>query len=114
MSLLSKFKNNQKRKNEKTLPIERSEDNILEISSKDKLKSLQKELETKQEELELRGKIIEDIHKQLQNNLAQLIEKIDYANNLEEEFEQTKTLLRTKDQDISNLKEELNGVKMKT
>ena len=107
MSLLSKFKNNQKRKNEKTLPIKRSEDNILEISSKDKLKSLQKELETKQEELELRGKIIEDIHKQLQNNLAQLIEKIDYANNLEEEFEQTKTLLRTKDQDISNLKEEL-------
>jgi len=107
MSLFSKFRKNQKKFTDIIFQKKESEDNALEVSSKEDLKLLQKELESKQEELELRGKIIEDIHKQLQDNLAQLIEKIDYSNNLEKKFEQTKNLLKTKEEDITELKEKL-------
>jgi hypothetical protein len=100
MHLFKKMKNNQPTmdfsKEYRSAPLNKTD-----------LELLQKELKTKQKELEHRGKIIEDIHKQLQDNLAQLIEKIDYANNLEKEFEHTKTILKTKEEDITKLKEEL-------
>lgn len=100
MSLFSSFKRVQERFNNIKIPKIRTGKNILKASSKDELQLLQKELE-------IRGKIIEDIHRQLQNNLVQLIEKSDFANNLEKEFVETKTILKTKENDITRLREEL-------
>ncbi|UCF50345.1 MAG: hypothetical protein JSU91_02355 [Thermoplasmatales archaeon] len=107
MSLFNNIKSIKKKFNNLYITNNEPEKSILESSSKDELKFLQKELENKKEELEIRGKIIEDIHKQLQDNLIQLIEKTDFANNLEKEFIETKTLLKIKDEDITKLKEEL-------
>lgn len=100
MSLFNSFKRVQEKFNNIKIPKRKSEKNILKTSSEDELELLQKELE-------IRGKIIEDIHRQLQNNLVQLIEKSDFANNLEKEFVETKNVLKTKEEDITRLREEL-------
>ena len=69
MSLFSKFRRNQKKFNDLKFQREEPEKSEIDINTKEDLKLLQKDLENKQEELELRGKIIEDIHKQFRTIL---------------------------------------------